>query len=1156
MLRFLYYILIITLFSNCRNGEKPLFQALTAKESGIDFKNQLIYTDSLTVLEFEYMFNGAGVGLIDVNNDGLQDIFFAGNMVSCRLYLNKGNLKFEDITEKAGLKTVGWNYGVSIVDINNDGFKDIYVCKAGYRKTPPDQMQNQFFINNGNNTFTDKAAEMGLNEDGYDIQTAFFDYDKDGDLDMYLLKNAFVNYNRNNSRPKEITGKAASTDKLYRNNGNMTFTDVSKETGITYEGFGLGVSICDLNEDDYPDIYVSNDFLTNDLVYINNKNGTFTNKAHDLLKHETYNGMGNDVADYNNDGHSDIMVLDMLPQDNFRWKMTMMGNNYDEFQQNMSFGYEPQYVRNTLQLNNGDGSFSEIGQLAGVHATDWSWSPLFADYDNDGKKDLMIANGYRQDVTNLDFIIYGKRTLFMGSPEANRKDRLDELKKLPGIKLHNFMYQNNGDLTFKDVSEKWGFSTPTFSNGAAYADLDNDGDLDMIFNNLDSESQIYENKSNQINPKTAYLRFGLQGNTPNRDGFGAKIWLWQRDSLQFQYFSPVRGYLSTVEPFVHFGLLQGAVDSMKIRWADGKEQLIKNPKPNQCLILKQNEAINPQNPPKNKPNTLLFQECANDFKINYQHQEDEYVDFKTQPLLQTMHSRLGPSLAVGDINGDGLEDFYAGAGAGFKGQLFIQQKNNTFSSKNLPETNASDDMGALLFDADKDEDLDLYIVSGGSSLKKNNDPIYQHRLYVNDGNGNYTRAALPASVNSSGSSIVAADYDKDGDLDLFVGGRVSSGEYPIAPKSFLLQNESEKGSIKFLDITPKELSQIGMVTSALWTDFDNDGWVDLVLVGEFMPITFIKNEAGKLNPNPQSTIPNSSGWWNSLVAGDFDKDGDIDYIAGNLGLNTQWKASTKEPVCVYGKDYDKNGRIDPLICHYVDGVEQMFHARDDINKQMTPMRGRFRDYSSYAKTPFKEAFREDELSDAYILRCEKLASTYIENLGNGKFVTRDLPLSAQISPIFGMLCDDFDGDGNLDVLSVGNSFSTEVNAGRYDAQGSLLLKGDGKGHFVADRKQLNLGGDNKSIVQLTTNNNTSLILVGSNTEKLKIFKHKNATATKNIPSQASYALITGINGKQYKQEFYYGNSYLSQSSRKVKIDAKVFDFRSREIHFPPSTSRK
>jgi enediyne biosynthesis protein E4 len=1139
MLRFLYYILIITLFSNCRNGEKPLFQALTAKESGIDFKNQLIYTDSLTVLEFEYMFNGAGVGLIDVNNDGLQDIFFAGNMVSCRLYLNKGNLKFEDITEKAGLKTVGWNYGVSIVDINNDGFKDIYVCKAGYRKTPPDQMQNQFFINNGNNTFTDKAAEMGLNEDGYDIQTAFFDYDKDGDLDMYLLKNAFVNYNRNNSRPKEITGKAASTDKLYRNNGNLTFTDVSKETGITYEGFGLGVSICDLNEDDYPDIYVSNDFLTNDLVYINNKNGTFTNKAHDLLKHETYNGMGNDVADYNNDGHSDIMVLDMLPQDNFRWKMTMMGNNYDEFQQNMSFGYEPQYVRNTLQLNNGDGSFSEIGQLAGVHATDWSWSPLFADYDNDGKKDLMIANGYRQDVTNLDFIIYGKRTLFMGSPEANRKDRLDELKKLPGIKLHNFMYQNNGDLTFKDVSEKWGFSTPTFSNGAAYADLDNDGDLEMIFNNLDSESQIYENKSNQINPKTAYLRFGLQGNTPNKDGFGAKIWLWQRDSLQFQYFSPVRGYLSTVEPFVHFGLLQGAVDSMKIRWADGKEQLIKNPKSNQCLILKQNEAINPQNPPKNKPNTLLFQECANDFKINYQHQEDEYVDFKTQPLLQTMHSRLGPSLAVGDINGDGLEDFYAGAGAGFKGQLFIQQKNNTFSSKNLPETNTADDMGALLFDADKDEDLDLYIVSGGSSLKKNNDPIYQHRLYMNDGKGNYTRAALPASVNSSGSSIVAADYDKDGDLDLFVGGRVSSGEYPIAPKSFLLQNESEKGSIKFLDITPKELSQIGMVTSALWTDFDNDGWVDLVLVGEFMPITFIKNEAGKLNPNPQSPIPNSSGWWNSLVAGDFDKDGDIDYIAGNLGLNTQWKASPKEPVCIYGKDYDKNGRIDPLMCHYVDGVEQMFHARDDINKQMTPMRGRFRDYSSYAKTPFKEAFRADELSDAYILRCEKLASTYIENLGNGKFVTRDLPLSAQISPIFGMLCDDFDGDGNLDVLSVGNSFSTEVNAGRYDAQGSLLLKGDGKGHFVADRKQLNLGGDNKSIVQLTTNNNTSLILIGSNAEKLKVFKHKNATSTKNIPSQASYAMITDINGKEYKQEFYYGNSYLSQSSRKVKIDTNV-----------------
>jgi enediyne biosynthesis protein E4 len=1153
---------ISLLFTHCKAKEKNgLFKKLDATQTGIDFKNQLQYSDSLTVLEFEYMFNGAGVAVIDVNNDGLQDIFFTGNMVSCKLYLNKGNLKFEDITAKAGVNTEGWCYGAAIVDINQDGFQDISVCKAGNRKTKPEDMKNYFFINNGNNTFTDKAAEMGLADDGYDVQTAFFDYDRDGDLDMYLLKNAFVSYNRNNVRTKQTEGQAPSNDKLFRNEGNLTFKDVSKEAGIMTEGFGLGVSICDLNEDNYPDIYVSNDFLTNDLVWINNKNGTFTNKAHDLLRHTTYNGMGNDVSDFNNDGHPDIMVVDMLPPDNRRWKLTSMGNQYDEFEKTMNLGYEPQYVRNTLQLNNGDGSFSEIGQLSGVHATEWSWSPLFADYDNDGLKDLFIANGYRQDMTNLDFIMYGKKALYMGSSEGNRKERMDELRKYPGIRLHNFFYKNKGDLTFSDESENWGMTDEKYANGSAYADLDNDGDLDLVTNNLDENSIIYENQLNKIKPDNNWLRVNLEGKQGNREGLGAKIWVYQADTTQFQYFSPVRGYMSTSEHTVHFGLKNKAIDSLKIRWADGQEQVLKAVKTNQNLQLKYADATNPksetQNPKSKDPS--VYAPFLTDFTaqsgINYVHQEDNFVDFKLQPLLQQQHSRLGPGLAVGDVNGDKLDDFYVGAALGGKGVIYIQQKDNTFKPQQMPEINTADDMGALFFDADRDGDVDLYIVSGGVNFQKQGEPNYLHRLFLNDGKGNFKKSeyAIDPSMSASGSSIVAADYDHDGDLDLFIGGRVKAGEYPLAPRSFLLQNTAHanpqmKGfTASFHDATPSVLATVGMVTSALWTDIDNDSWQDLIIVGEFMPITIFKNNKGVIDDKPL-TIKNSSGWNNSLVGGDFDKDGDIDYIIGNLGLNAQLRATEKQPVCVYGKDFDKNGRIDPILCHYYEGKEYMYHARDDMSKQIPAMRARFNTYAEYSDVAFNKSFRPDEIKDATILTSTHFESSYLENLGNGQFSLHDLPLEAQFSPIFGMLAEDFDGDGNLDVLAVGNAFHGEVNVGRYDAQGSLLLRGDGKGHFIADRKTFNIGGDNKSLVSLTAGAN-SLILVGANSEKLKVFKNnqKPLNTPILIENTEGYALITDKDGKQYRQEFYFGQSYLSQSSRVFKPSANtkmvdIFDY--------------
>ncbi|MBA4054132.1 MAG: hypothetical protein C0490_05420, partial [Marivirga sp.] len=538
-----YFILITFIFTQCKNSSEKLFNSVPSADTGITFTNVITVGDSLSVLDSEYLYNGGGVAIGDINNDGLQDIYFSGNMTSSRLYLNKGNLKFEDITEKAGVTTTKWANGVSMVDINQDGFKDIYVSVGGTKSTPEKDRVDLLFVNNGDATFTESAARYGLADSGYGIHAAFFDYDLDGDLDMYLLRNSFVNYHRNISKPKLVNGEAASTDKLFRNNGDLTFTDVSAEAGILIEGFGLGVEVSDINEDGWPDVYVANDFITNDLMYINNHDGTFTNQAATFLKHQTFNGMGTDLADYNNDGNVDIVVLDMLPRDNKRWKLTSRGNTYDEYQNGIKNGYEHQYIRNTLQLNNGNGTFSEIGQIAGIEATEWSWSALFADYDNDGLKDLFISNGYRQDIINLDFIVYGDKEQSMGLDPADDKERQALLNELPGIKIHNFMYKNKGDLTFSDESEAWGMSEPTYSNGAAYADLDNDGDLDMIINNIDEVSIVMESRAaqNKNKPKANYLRVSFAGPSGNREGIGAKVYVRNKGSLQYQYFSPFRG---------------------------------------------------------------------------------------------------------------------------------------------------------------------------------------------------------------------------------------------------------------------------------------------------------------------------------------------------------------------------------------------------------------------------------------------------------------------------------------------------------------------------------------------------------------------------------------------------------------------------------------
>ncbi len=1139
-------ILLIILLASCSQQSKPLFESLTSVQTGIDFSNNLIYSDTLSVLDFEYLFNGGGVVVGDINNDGLQDVYFSGNMTSGKLYLNKGDWKFEDITERAGITTSVWCNGVTMVDINQDGFKDIFIAVAGTRHTPAEKRRNLLFINNGNSTFTESAITYGLEGTGHNIQAAFFDYDKDGDLDVYFLRNAFVEYSRNRARPKSVRGESSTTDQLFRNNGNNTFTNVSDQAGILIEGFGLGLQVCDINEDGWPDIYVSNDFITNDLLYINNQNGTFTNQAGGYFKHATYNAMGNDIADFNNDGLVDIVEVDMLPADNYRWKVTIMGNTYDEFQNSLRFGYEPQYIRNTLQLNNGNGTFSEIGYLAGIEATDWSWSPLFADFDNDGWKDLFITNGYRQDITNLDFIKFSERTSRMGTDEANKKERLDMLAKIPGIKVHKYIYQNNTDLTFKDQSENWGITSMAYSNGAAYADLDNDGDLDLVTNNIDEPASVFRNSRNNRKDSVNYLRVEFKGPKQNREGLGTKVFLKSNGKMQYQYFTPFRGFLSSVEPFLHFGLGSFAeIDSVEVIWPDGKMQVLRHIKSNQLLTLRYADATVNTTIPKDKP-TLLFSESTQSLGIDYLHTENDFVDFKIQPLLPHMHSRNGPGIAVGDINSDGLDDFFVSGALGNQGGLFVQQVTGKFEMQPIEIDTLADTMGVLFFDADGDGDVDLYQTTGGTENEKGSIAYIDH-LYLNNGKGTFTEAlnSLPAD-RQSGSCAIAADYDHDGDLDLFVGGRIIPGEYPMPADSYLFRNDTEGKNVKFTNVTSSVspgLLKSGLVTSGLWTDVDNDGWVDLLVVGEFMPITYFRNKAGKsFERAGPPALAHSSGWWNSITGGDFDQDGDTDYIVGNLGLNTRYKSTGKEPLCINAKDFDGNGSIDPVMSLYINGEKQVAHSWDDLVKQMSPIRSRFRTYDPYAKVNFKTAFLPEEINSSYQVCSELFETSYLENKGNGNFSLSPLPLQLQFSPTFGVAITDFNRDGNLDALVVGNSYSTEVSTGRYDASIGSYLQGDGKGNFnlvKASSSGFMVDQDAKSLITLVNAEGRDIILAGINNGKLKT--HNTNSPTKHFTPLANdvYALVKLKNGITYKHEFYYGSTYLSSSTRKLSWSDQI-----------------
>jgi hypothetical protein len=1162
---FTVFVFFTATFFSCKNKPNTLFKLLSPSETRITFANTIAETDSFNILTQEYIYNGGGVGVADFNNDGNQDIFFCGNEVPNRLYLNKTNLKFEDITEKANVNVEGrWNSGVAVVDINNDGWMDIYVCAT--MKPDSADRKNMLFINKGSDkngvpVFSDEAKAYGLADAGFSVTAAFLDYDHDGDLDVYILTNERLTNVPTNYRVKIEDGSSPNNDRLYRNNGNNTFTNVSREAGIRIEGFGLGLSVADFNLDGWPDIYVSNDYLSNDILYVNQKNGTFKNQIAEFIGHQSQFSMGNDAADFNNDAAPDIITLDMLPETNARKKTTISNKSYSNYINNEKFQYQYQYVRNMLHMNNGlsqEIKFSEIGQLAGVYQTEWSWSPLFADIDNDGFKDLIITNGFPKDITDKDFGNYRADVGNIASP----KDLVDSI---PVIKIPNYIFKNNGDLTFSDVTNEWGFSNPSFSNGASFADFDNDGDLDYVINNINDPASIYENtlySKDKKDKANNFLRISLKGSENNLQGIGTKITLINNKTKQYYEQNVYRGFLSSVEAIAHFGLgTLTSIDSVIIDWPDGKSQLLQHVKAKQLLNVKYEPNFTHV---QHVTGELYFKKLTGKNGINYKHSEEDKIDFNLQRTMPHKFSQSGPGISVGDLNNDGLEDFIIGGSANNNPSVFFQKKDGSFflQKKNLRENKKDEDEGLLLFDADNDHDLDLYIVSG--SVENTSESNYFDHFYRNDGKGNFTPdySAIP-EMNASGSCARAADYDNDGDLDLFIGGRVVPGSYPLPGPSYILQNENGK----FKNVTAQvcnEISKCGMATDALWTDFDNDEKIDLVVVGEFMPITFFKNNGSTFNKLNDNGIDNNIGWWNSIASGDFDNDGDIDYVAGNLGENSCFQVSGKYTLKVFAKDFDGNGSIDPIMSCYMresmdDYTRQLYplHFWDELNSQSPKFRNKFSRYRQYSKATMEDLLSPEDLKDALVLEANNMATSYIENSGNGKFKIKPFPKVVQVAPVNGIITEDINSDGNADIIMVGNDYGNEVFVGRYDAFTGLVLLGDGKGNFSVAPSAISgfyVGGDAKALVRLSTNTK-ELYLATQNRDSLAVF-----TQTKDIKNFIvkplaldTWAELEFENGKKQRLEFHYGSGYLSQSSRSICISGSV---RRIIIHDSRGTSRE
>ncbi|MEM6319088.1 MAG: VCBS repeat-containing protein [Bacteroidota bacterium] len=1168
------FLLLLVIGSAC-NGDEHQFELLSPEVTGITFSNIITESEEINILKNEYIYNGGGIAAADFNKDGLTDLYFTANMASNKLYLNKGAFQFEDITDRAGVVAENaWSSGVAVTDINQDGWPDIYVCATNR----PDsvQRQNRLFVHQGLNaenlpTFKEMAQAYGLADKSHTTNAAFFDYDNDGDLDVYLLVNEMDETKLPNKYKKKVTdGTSSKTDKLFRNDWNFTlghpvFTDVSKEVGILIEGFGLGVNITDINQDGWKDIFVSNDYLTNDLLYINNGDGTFTDQADSYFKHTSASAMGSDVVDINNDGLADVIAVDMLPEDNYRKKAMLPANNYSSYYNNDRFGYTYQYLRNTLQLNQGkrpDNSgavaFSEIAMVAGISATDWSWTPLVADFNNDGYRDIIITNGFPKDVTDRDFIDYHQQFSRLASLNLL-------LNQIPSVKIRNYAYLNNGDLTFSNVTNSWvGTKTVSFSNGAVYADLDNDGDLDYVVNNINDAAFVYQNnlRSTEEHPAN-WLRINLIGDKANPTGLGTKIQLFYgANEQQVWEQTTFRGYLSTLESTAHFGLgVHSEVKKLVCTWPNGQQQILENVAANQVLNVKLAEADQKLTTSTAGSTLSIFKEITVDVGINYTHQDEDFVDFNVQRLIPHKLSQYGPSIAVGDVNGDKLEDFFVGGSRFKRGQFFIQQTNGQFQTADLwtddVDEPREETLGTLLFDVDNDGDNDLYLVNGGNEFVAT-DSTYQDQLYLNE-NGRFRLAkdALPNFL-SSGSCVKAADYDQDGDLDLFVGGRLEPYQYPKPVSSYILQNNSTSERVKF-DMASQEVAgvftQMGMVCDALWTDYDNDGWQDLLIAGEWMVPTFFKNKAGKfekvgtiIDPTTQQSIT-PKGWWNSLVAADFDQDGDMDYVLGNMGQNTLWQATDDQPVGLYAADFDNNGGYDAIPSAYFPTFDQRepkeypYFGRMDMDKQIIQFKKEFPVHRDFGLKTMEEVLSIFVESDPLVLTANYMKSAYLENRGDGVFALKALPVAAQIAPIYGMIAKDFDGDGYKDLLLQGNDHGMETAMGKADAFNGLLLLGNGQGDFQPStlmESGFYVPGDAKALAQIQQPNGQLAVVASQNKGALKVFtSQQKKTKTLDLAPMDAYAKITLPNGQIYKEEAAYGHTFLTQSTRILTIPASA-----------------
>jgi hypothetical protein len=1093
-------------------SEKQLFQVLDSTQTSVGFINRLVPTEKLNILDYLYFYNGGGVSAGDINNDGLTDLYFVSNQGKNKLYLNKGNFKFEDITAKAGVEGFSdWQTGSTMADVNGDGFLDIYVCAVGNFRGL--EGANELYINNGDNTFTEKAADYGLDFTGFSTQAAFFDYDHDGDLDCYLLNHA-VHTSRSYDR---VTARNLrhneSGDYLYENqlvskagntpaNKAVRFVNVSEKAGIfgAAMGYGLGISVADLNNDGWEDLYISNDFHEDDYYYINNQNGTFTESVKKAFQHTSRFSMGNDVADVNNDGFADVVTLDMYPEDETVEKSSLGEDPLDIYLYKLAYGYMNQYSRNCLQLNLSGKKFMDIGAMSGVAATDWSWSPLLADYDNDGIKDLFISNGIVHRPNNLDYVKFAADDSLRYAMETSKS--LDEraIKLMPEGKVHNYLYRGTPSLRFDDKSVAWGFDAPTYSNGAAYADLDNDGDLDLITNNIDDPAGLYRNDANEIFPDNHHLTIRLKGDAPNTFGVGAKVIArYGRDTTLVQQLMPTRGFESSVAPELLFGLGNHTViDSLIVIWPNGRMEVRRNLKTNQTLVLKQTDArldgsTYRYTAPAGQP---LFAEVTTVDSIPYRHEENKnYFDYVREPLMPFQVSTEGPHLAVGDVNGDGLEDIYAGGAKWKSGSLLIQQPDSRFRASSQPAfitDSTYEDVDAAFFDADGDQDLDLYVVSGGNEFYGQM-PEQFDRLYLNDGKGNFSRSAnaLPSMYDNK-SCVRPCDIDRDGDIDLFVGGRVVGFGYGKVPNSYLLIND---GKGHFSDQTNKRsegLRKAGMITDAVWADYDGDKDADLIVAGDWMPVRIFANQNGKFTEVKSITANETplSGFYQRIVAADFDRDGDIDLMAGNLGTNTKFRKTLDSQLRMWVKDMDNNQSTEQIIAYNRGKEWYPLAFKDELGKQMPGIiNKRFTDYVSFAGKPLNEVVKDDELKGADEFTVNQFASIYLENQ-NGKFTVHELPMMAQVSKLFALQAIDIDQDGDLDVLGGGNFFGVSTYQGRYDASYGLVLRNDGKGNFVAlspvDTGFL-LNGEIRDIRPIRTARGP-LIVVARNNAGLQIFK--------------------------------------------------------------------